>query len=1081
MENDNSQRESYGAKNADHKKQGSNNQDRDASHSSGRHEDGARKDRKNFTDRERRPAPRKFAGRGDRRPRPDFGPKGDDARSGRKPWEKRTNEQRDGRDNRDSRDNRDGRSNSTHGDRKPRSFNAESRDRRDSYGNRDGRNFREDREHRGDRRPAYGQDRQNDRDFEARRPPRPSRDASYGDRDQRPRQDYDARDRRPRSADDRAPRFQDRDRRPSYNDRERRPYAEDGQRRYPDSRPARHGEDRQYRSPSQGYEGQRRPRPDYPQGQNRPDRQSYDRRPPFAERNAGHERGERPYRERPPRSDYPASERGRNDAGFERRPREGFRQERTHETRSFQERTAYADPSTQNHEGNAPYAEQAAPIDGGSTYSSPLMEGTPFTEASSTKDTFAGHEQDIAAIPAQQDDAPFSRENETHENAPYAGASHEGAPYGERSQHSAPAYFTDMNRPFGRGGRGARGDKRPPLRETVMNMDKDLLKVLARRCNILGKMKAKSGHLEVREEKEIRASWEKTATQMTRDPRIIHQLFALMQEITFSAKPEEGMAKRTGFNLAPPPLPVGIRMHAPLVSRRSRLFLAMAGASGSACRMAPSLLDDASVECIKMFNQCATSLAWDDDGTLISREGGGLSLPDKVIFVGDDILNFFLLLGHYVSQNTRAKFTGESALKKADLTSVRSFLPQLGARISNVMPNSSGFPIRLECSGILPETVDIPEDVPADFVLGLLLAAPFWENSISFDLRFHPQAESIMEEALAILTPCKAKVRRENDILFFNPSNIKTPSTPELGMDLQFAAYILALPLAQGGQVQLDGLWPVCPTAEQLEKCMHFFGLITEKSTSGIHATHPRVENPQGFGASTSTFAVQESMEAEADFAPEDNTDPEDGFTADDILTAEENFVSHENDPAEEILTEEISAEEGFTEEKPMESIFLPASALWQDPRFTPLLAACAYILALRHQGKKRIVLPAEAPVESLESFFNHLGFEYVEDGFTLDVSRQRRDPATVWTAPTPAWALAFALAAAAKPHIKLSNPGIMTNLYPQFWNLYNALPSFDIKKNVTEQKNDKPVRRRIIAADQERTGNGDSTDRHDA
>ncbi len=1027
MEKDKSQPENHGKAAAEHTKD-SAQQERNSS-----------KERTHFTERDRRPAPRKFAGKGDRRPRPDFNRQDDDRRPGRKPWESRDNNQDDRRPS------------FTQGDRKPRSFNTfapknDSRDRRDfDPEGRKERDGRPNRDFKDRPRPAYKQDRQGHGDFEQRRP---RRDTFHGDKEQRPRQDYEAKERRPRSFDDRPPRFQDRERRPSYNDRERRPsykdgdrrphgdgdrrpygdrdrrpYAKDGQRHYSDNAPKREHNNRDYRSSGARHDG---PRSDYRQGQDwqdRPPRQersprqeslSYDRRPSFTDKN---DRSARPYREDRPRADYARSEYDR-DGGFERRPRAEYHQDRA--PHSFDEqRPSYENEtaSTASHEAPVSYAEQAAPIEGASTYSSPLMEGTHAAEAN------------FAAPTSMESTSEEMYANQDHDHML---PSQETSAFTDKFQDHTPTYFTDMNRPFGRGGRGARGDKRPPLRETVMNMDKDLLKMLARRCNILGKMKAKAGHLEVREEKEIRASWEKSATQMTRDPRIIHQLFALMQEITFSAKPEEGMAKRSGFNLAPPALPVNITMQAPLISRRSRLFLAMAGASGSACTMAPSLLDNASVECIKMFNQCATSLAWDDSGTLISREGGGLSLPDKVIFVGDDILNFFLLLGHYVSQNSRAKFTGESALKKVDLTAVRSFLPQLGARLSNVMPHSSGFPIRLECSGILPEAVDIPEDVPADFVLGLLLAAPFWENAISFDLRFHPEAEAIMEEALAILTPCKAKVRREDQILFFIPSNSKTPAKPELGMDLQFAAYILALPLSHGGQVHLEGIWPTCPLANDLETCLQFFGLTTEKSASGI----------------TAHFTLPQSLEAQEN--------------------AEQDTES---------AGETSEAEDDTSMEMPLENLFLPASPLWNEPRFTPLLAVCTFIMALRHQGKKRMVFPSEADLESMEPFFNHLGFEYVEDGFTLDVSRQRRDPDTVWTAPTPAWSLAFALAATVKSHIKLSNPGIMTNLYPQFWNLYNALPSFDIKKNDTEQKNAKPVRRRIIAADQERTGSGDSTD----
>ncbi len=1073
MDNDKSQRDDRGAYTSDGKKDKSEGfrSEKRGPRSFGHNDDG---DRKSFRDRERRPMPRKFVGRGDRKPRFD-GNEG----------------------------NQEERSSFSHRDRRPRPDGA----------------FSPRNDNRGEGRPSFRQDGQK-RDFEQRRPRREG--SSYNDRDQRPRQDYQGGERRPRSFDEKSSRFHDGDkrpysqnrdsrpqgqdrerrpfsrdrdnerrpfrnegeggRRPDFKDRDRRPYGQDRERRpfhgegeggrrpdFKDRDRRPYGQDRERRPFSHDRDNEKRPFRNEGEGGRRPDFKDRDRRPYGQDRERrpyGQDRERRPYgQDRDRRPSYDRGERRPHDgrdfrnSQEQRRPRpDSYQQEdrrpsyddRDKSPRQFTPEDT-SPVNSHEHTVNAamPFEEQAAPVDTGSSYASPLMDAA--YDDSTNYD--ASESENFSKA---ESSAEYDAENQEQPRRDFE----------DRPRESGPAYFTDMNRPFGRGGRGARGDKRPPLRETVMNMDKDLLKMLARRCNIIGKMKAKSGYLEVREEKEIRASWEKSATQMTRDPRIVHQLFALMQEITFSAKPEEGMAKRTGFNLAPPALPVSIRMHAPLVSRRSRLFLAMAGASGSACRMAPSLLDDSSVECIKMFNQCATSLAWDDDGTLISREGGGLSLPDKVIFVGDDILNFFLLLGHYVSQNTRAKFTGESSLKNADLTAVRSFLPQLGARLSNVMPHGAGFPIRLECSGILPHAVDIPEDLPADCVLGLLLAAPFWENAMSFDLRFHPNADDILEEALAVLTPCKAKIRREEQTLHFTPCTIKTPSTPELGMDLQFAAYILALPLVHGGQVHLDGIWPQCPVAQYIEELFLFLELHIEKSAGGISTSHAEIEIPS-----------KDEQAQNLEMPSEDNSDSED------MPEAFADEASQENAPF--ATSFDVYAEEENQEEDeimhPLENMHIPSSALWSDGRFLPLLAACTFIIALRHQGKKRMVLPSEAQGEIMENFFNYLGFEYVEDGFTLDVSRQRRDPHAVWTAPTPAWALAFALAAAAKPHSKLSNPGIMTSLYPQFWNLYNALPSFDIKKNVTEQKNDKPVRRRIIAADQEGTRSGDSPDRDNA
>ncbi len=567
----------------------------------------------------------------------------------------------------------------------------------------------------------------------------------------------------------------------------------------------------------------------------------------------------------------------------------------------------------------------------------------------------------------------------------------------------APARdFQDTNfrtpRNFGFDGDAPRPARRPPLRETIMNMDKDILKMLARRCNIIDKMKAKHGHLDPGEEKTLRTSWEKQATQMTRDPRIIKQLFALFQEIEFSSKPQHGDDKRTAFNLAPTKEPIDMLIQAPLVSRRSRFYLNLAGASGSALILRPGLLSDADVECIKMFNQCATSLAWDDDGTMRSREGGGLSLPDKVIFVGDDALNFYLLLGHYVGTVSRAKFTGESNLKLADFSSLRRFLPALGVRLSNAIPGTLGFPLRIECSGMLPDEVVIPSDVDADMALGLILAAPFWEKSVTFDLKNQAKAQEIIEEALSILEPCSAKFTHLNQTITIHPSPISTPKEPVLGVEMSLAAYLLALSAVSYGKVQLDGLWPSCALASEIQTIFEQCQVQIEITDKQIVSTKAKLSNTQ--------------------------------------------------------------------------ELKLDASKL--DERFAPLAIALSASAAL--QGVEAYLPSGTNHINNdhIHLFIAHLGLE-VDENNLLKPIPNFEDNEIPFTAPSVYWAMAYALCAFAKPNLKLSNPGIVTILYPQFWNLYNTLPSPQIKKTVAETVDEKPVRRRIIAADQDGIGSGDS------
>ena len=147
-----------------------------------------------------------------------------------------------------------------------------------------------------------------------------------------------------------------------------------------------------------------------------------------------------------------------------------------------------------------------------------------------------------------------------------------------------------------RDARDARGrDDAPvrrPLRETVCEIDRDILRLLLRRHNILARMRGEKSHLDSAEEKLLRESWEGAVARISRDARLSGHFFSLMQEVEFLPRPagdrpaesaegqdsaeghagegpaaQEGPDKRTAFNLAPPAKPVRLRMPAPLACR----------------------------------------------------------------------------------------------------------------------------------------------------------------------------------------------------------------------------------------------------------------------------------------------------------------------------------------------------------------------------------------------------------------------------------------------------------------------------------------------------------------------------------
>ena len=159
----------------------------------------------------------------------------------------------------------------------------------------------------------------------------------------------------------------------------------------------------------------------------------------------------------------------------------------------------------------------------------------------------------------------------------------------------------------------------------------------------------------------------------------------------------------------------------------------------------------------------------------------------------------------------------------------------------------------------------------------------------------------------------------------------------------------------------------------------------------------------------------------------------------------------------------------------------LPAS--WR-----PLAVALGAMTALRGG---RAVLPAglEAEENVVESYLHAAGLALDAEGCLVawkpgddmeeaeeqdEEGRPVRKPrpalqARGWNAPDAPWAVALALAACARGKqegFKLGNPGVLTELYPPFWVLYNNLP----EPHMTRENKEVPAepvksRRRVITS----------------
>ncbi len=393
-------------------------------------------------------------------------------------------------------------------------------------------------------------------------------------------------------------------------------------------------------------------------------------------------------------------------------------------------------------------------------------------------------------------------------------------------------------------------DERPsaPRRsftEEIADLDKDILRLLLRRHNVLQKLRAAKGMtksrapLDPKSEQELRAAWERNAARISRDPLVGRQLFSLIQELSFLPKPVPGEEERPPFGLAPARRPVNLRLPGSKACRRVRLYLALAAGSGQGLRIRHTLLNDPLIECVKAFNQAGARLTREEEeDAVLARPGLPLTLPDAVIFVGDDALNFHLLLGHYLLRPSHAKFTGDVGLKLCDLSALRRFTPDLGARLTNVVPKSDGLPVRVEASGLLPEEAAIPADLPDDAVTGLLMAAACGPHPLTFDLSAHARADALLEEALDVLRACKVEATLTGQRVRIAPG-VSLPDAPRIGMDLLLAGNLLALPAFAGGRVELTGIWPDCAPARRLEQLLKDAGLTVARTAEGICAQGP--------------------------------------------------------------------------------------------------------------------------------------------------------------------------------------------------------------------------------------------------
>lgn len=338
----------------------------------------------------------------------------------------------------------------------------------------------------------------------------------------------------------------------------------------------------------------------------------------------------------------------------------------------------------------------------------------------------------------------------------------------------------------------------------IMDIDSDILHLIARRSQLLSKISS-SGQLSSEKEKTLRIAWENKAAKLSRDKRLSHDFFVLLQSIETLTRAEE---EQGFFNLAPSSTAVDINLPAPTDTIAARCWLALSVASGQIVHLKRVPLNNAVTNGIKVLNQIGGQIWWEEDGEIQNRGGKGIIRNmDKVIHIGNDVFNLWLVLAFCVGIPSRLKLMGEQSLRFLNLAPVRHFLPRIGVRLTNVIPSQDGLPIRIECSGITPSEVLLPDDVPEDFSAALVLASLFWEKSCRFVFPDASKQPRLLPLILGMLSVCGVLVISEGNTVTVDKGKFTLPEEPVVPMDVVVAAFLLMLPGFNGGRAELAGVW----------------------------------------------------------------------------------------------------------------------------------------------------------------------------------------------------------------------------------------------------------------------------------
>ncbi len=372
----------------------------------------------------------------------------------------------------------------------------------------------------------------------------------------------------------------------------------------------------------------------------------------------------------------------------------------------------------------------------------------------------------------------------------------------------------------------------------IADMDRKILAYIEQRAAILRRegswrRSKQMSKVDPQLEKMLRASWEEAGAGLGLDPRLSRQVFGLINQ--FALQQGRAASPAGAYNLAPGREPAQANIDGPRSRRLTCMWAAMAASAGRPISLAHASEAGSVKDFAKALAQAGVTSEW-DNGALNILENEGFAFDNAMIFTGGTPLNFYLLLSFAIGYMGRCKFTGQPMLQMLDLAPLNKLLPKLGARLAAMNPNNPGLPARLESGGPMDEDITLLPGIDAEFAGALALAAWSFPGGLTIK-GIPPTARPAVEDAVSVLTACGIDASLKRDTCTVSDGIPEIPEAPELPLDVEFCATLLALPAFSGGAVTVEGHWPETAQAAAVLEALEGMGITFEKSAGRIQAT----------------------------------------------------------------------------------------------------------------------------------------------------------------------------------------------------------------------------------------------------